>query len=58
MMQNHPRRRRRQLSPDEEQQPFYEVTSQQLPQADAARKSNVKVSRSGQPDAAAAALNP
>ena len=43
-MQNGPRRRRRQLSPEEKWQVFLEVSSQQLSQADAARKWDVDVS--------------
>jgi transposase len=43
-MQDGPRRRRRQLSPEEKWQVFLEVTSQQLSQADAARKWGVDVS--------------
>jgi transposase len=43
-MQDGPRRRRRQLSPEEKWQVFVEVCSQQLSQADAARKWGVDVS--------------
>jgi transposase-like protein len=43
-MQNGQRRRGRQLSPEEKWQVFLEVTSQQLSQADAARKWGVDVS--------------
>ena len=43
-MPNGPRRQRRQLSPEEKWQVFLEVTSQQLSQADAARKWGVDVS--------------
>jgi transposase-like protein len=43
-MQDGPRRQRRQLSPEEKWQVFLEVTSQQLTQADAARKWGVDVS--------------
>lgn len=43
-MQDGPRRRRSQLSPEEKWQVFLEVTSQQLTQADAARKWGVDVS--------------
>jgi transposase len=43
-MQNGPRRRGRQLSPEEKWQVFLEVVSQQLTQADAARKWGVDVS--------------
>ena len=43
-MQNGMRRRRRQLSPEEKWELFLEVTSQQLTQADAARKWGVDVS--------------
>ena len=43
-MPNGPRRRGRQLSPEEKWQVFLEVTSQQLTQADAARKWGVDVS--------------
>ncbi len=43
-MSNTPGRRRRQLSPEEKWQVFLEVTSQQLSQADAARKWGVDVS--------------
>jgi transposase-like protein len=43
-MQNGPRRRSRQLSPEEKWQVFVEVCSQQLTQADAARKWGVDVS--------------
>ena len=44
MMENGKRRKRRQLSPEEKWEVFLEVTSQQLSQADAARKWNVDVS--------------
>ncbi|MGE4086356.1 MAG: transposase [Vicinamibacterales bacterium] len=44
MTENGPRRRPRQLSPEEKWQVFLEVTSQQLSQADAARKWGVDVS--------------
>jgi transposase len=43
-MPNGPRRKGRQLSPEEKWQVFLEVTSQQLTQADAARKWGVDVS--------------
>jgi transposase len=43
-MSSGPRRRGRQLSPEEKWQVFLEVTSQQLTQADAARKWGVDVS--------------
>jgi transposase len=43
-MENGKRRRRRQLSPQEKWEVFLEVTSQELSQADAARKWNVDVS--------------
>jgi transposase len=43
-MPSGPRRRGRQLSPEEKWQVFLEVTSQQLSQADAARKWGVDVS--------------
>ena len=43
-MQSGPRRRGRLLSPEEKWQVFLEVTSQQLSQADAARKWGVDVS--------------
>lgn len=43
-MQNGKRRGRRQLTPEEKWQLFLEVTSQQLTQADAARKWGVDVS--------------
>ena len=43
-MQSGPRRRGRQLSPEEKWQVFLEVSSQQLTQADAARKWGVDVS--------------
>ena len=43
-MQDGPRRQRRQLSPEEKWQVFLEVCSQQLSQADAARKWGVDVS--------------
>ena len=38
MMENGKQRKRRQLSPEEKWEIFLEVTSQELPQADAARK--------------------
>jgi transposase-like protein len=44
MTENGPRRRPRQLSPEEKWQVFLEVCSQQLSQADAARKWGVDVS--------------
>jgi len=44
MMENGKPRKRRQLSPEEKWEVFLEVTSQQLTQADAARKWNVDVS--------------
>jgi transposase len=44
MMENSRSRRRRQLSPEEKWEVFLEVTSQQLTQADAARKWGVDVS--------------
>lgn len=44
MTENGPRRRPRQLSPEEKWQVFVEVCSQQLSQADAARKWGVDVS--------------
>ena len=44
MMQNGMRRRGRQLTPEEKWELFLEVTSQQLSQADAARKWGVDVS--------------
>lgn len=44
MNQKGPRRQRRQLSPEEKWQVFVEVTSQQLTQAEAARKWGVDVS--------------
>jgi transposase len=44
MMENGTPRRRRQLSPKEKWEVFLEVTSQQLTQADAARKWGVDVS--------------
>ena len=44
MMENGKRRKRRQLSPEEKWEVFLEVCSQQLSQADAARKWNVDVS--------------
>jgi transposase-like protein len=44
MMENGKRRARRQLSPEEKWEVFLEVCSQQLSQADAARKWNVDVS--------------
>ena len=43
-MENGKRRARRQLSPEEKWEIFLEVTSQELSQADAARKWNVDVS--------------
>ena len=43
-MSNSPGRRRRQLTPEEKWEVFLEVTSQQLTQADAARKWGVDVS--------------
>src|SRR4051794_28054044 len=43
-MSSGPRRKGRQLSPEEKWQGFLEVTSQQLSQADAARKWGVDVS--------------
>src|SRR3954463_12479774 len=43
-MSSGPRRKGRQLSPEEKWQVFLEVTSQQLSQADAARKWGVDVS--------------
>jgi transposase len=43
-MQDGSRRRRRQLSPEEKWQVFLEVTSQELTQADAARKWGIDVS--------------
>ena len=44
MMENGKPRKRRQLSPEEKWEMFLEVTSQQLTQADAARKWGVDVS--------------
>jgi transposase len=44
LMSVEPRAKRRQLSPEEKWQVFLEVTSQQLTQADAARKWRVDVS--------------
>ena len=44
MMENGKPRKRRQLSPEEKWEVFLEVTSQQLTQADAARKWGVDVS--------------
>jgi transposase len=44
MMENGKPRKRRQLSPEEKWELFLEVTSQELSQADAARKWNVDVS--------------
>ena len=44
MLENGKQRKRRQLSPVEKWEVFLEVTSQQLTQADAARKWNVDVS--------------
>ena len=44
MMENGKTRKRRQLSPEEKWEVFLEVTSQELSQADAARKWNVDVS--------------
>ena len=44
MMENGMRRKRRQLSPEEKWEVFLEITSQELTQADAARKWNVDVS--------------
>ena len=44
MMENGKPRKRRQLSPEEKWEIFLEVTSQELSQADAARKWNVDVS--------------
>jgi transposase-like protein len=44
MMENGKPRKRRQLSPEEKWEVFLEVTSQQLTQADAARKWTVDVS--------------
>ena len=43
-MENGKRKQRRQLSPEEKWEVFLEVTSQELSQADAARKWNVDVS--------------
>jgi transposase len=43
-MENGKRRKRRQLSPEEKWQVFLEVTSQEISQADAARKWGVDVS--------------
>ena len=45
MMDNGKRRPRRQLSPEEKWEVFLEVTSQEISQADAARKYGVDVSR-------------
>ena len=61
MMENGKRRARRQLSPEEKWEIFLEVTSQELSQADAARKYGVDVSviirlRSLAKDAALAAF--
>jgi transposase len=44
MMENGKPRKRRQLSPEEKWEIFLEVTSQEISQADAARKWNVDVS--------------
>ncbi len=44
MMENGKQRKRRQLSPEEKWEIFLEVTSQELSQADAARKYGVDVS--------------
>lgn len=44
MMESGKQRKRRQLSPEEKWEIFLEVTSQELSQADAARKWNVDVS--------------
>ena len=44
MMENDKRRRRRQLTPEEKWEIFLEVTSQEISQADAARKYGVDVS--------------
>ena len=44
MMENGRSRKRRQLSPEEKWEIFLEVTSQEISQADAARKWNVDVS--------------
>jgi transposase len=44
MMENGKPRRRRQMSPEEKWEVFLEITSQQLSQADAARKWGVDVS--------------
>ena len=44
MMENGKQRRRRQLSPEEKWEVFLEVTSQEISQADAARKYGVDVS--------------
>jgi transposase len=44
MLENGTRRKRRQLSPEEKWEVFLEVTSQELSQADAARKWGVDVS--------------
>ena len=44
MMENGKQRKRRQLSPEEKWEIFLEVASQELSQADAARKWNVDVS--------------
>lgn len=43
-MSSSPRRQRRQLSPEEKWQVFLEVTSQEITQADAARRWGVDVS--------------
>ena len=45
MMENGKREPRRQLSPEEKWEIFLEVTSQEISQADAARKWGVDVSR-------------
>jgi transposase-like protein len=44
MLENGKQRRRRQLSPEEKWEVFLEVTSQEISQADAARKWGVDVS--------------
>ena len=44
MMENGKQRKRRQLSPEEKWEIFLEVTSQEISQADAARKYGVDVS--------------
>ena len=44
MTENGKQRKRRQLSPEEKWEIFFEVTSQELSQADAARKYGVDVS--------------